>query len=153
MGDYWNVATSAIDIRAYLSEGQMNSVANARQAFLPFGTGSNRDGYCLRSENHESPAGEWTTLELICYGDQSLHLVNGHVVMVLQKSRYLQDGKESAADEGTNPVAERSGRSVLQGHSNQEPAENAGSVRGAFRGPVKKLFKALGERCAYRNAS
>ncbi len=100
MGDYWNVATSAIDIRAYLSEGQMNSVANAGQAFLPFGTGSNRGGFCLRSENHESPASQWTTLELICYGDQSLHLVNGHVVMVLQKSRYLQDGKEVPLTKG-----------------------------------------------------
>jgi hypothetical protein len=93
MGDYWNVATSAIDIRAYQSEGQMNSVASASQPFLPFGTGSNRDGFCMRSENHESPAGEWTTLELVCYGDKSVHLVNGRVVMVLQHSRYLKDGK------------------------------------------------------------
>ncbi len=93
MGDYWNVATSAIDIRAYPSEGQMNSVASATQPFLPFGTGSKRDGFCMRSENYESLAGAWTTLELICYGDKSVHLVNGHVVMVLQGSRYLADGK------------------------------------------------------------
>ncbi len=93
MGDYWNVATSAIDIRAYQSEGKMNSVASASQPFLPFGTGSKRDGFCMRSENYESPAGAWTTLELICYGDKSVHLVNGHVVMVLQGSRYLKDGE------------------------------------------------------------
>jgi hypothetical protein len=100
MGDYWNIANSAIDIRAYLSEGQMNSVANAKQPFLPFGTGSNRDGFCMRSENHESPAGEWTTIELICYGDKSLHVVNGHVVMVLQNSRYVQNGKQVPLTKG-----------------------------------------------------
>jgi hypothetical protein len=93
MGDYWNIANSAIDIRAFLSEGQMNSVAAVTQPFLPFGADSNRDGFCLRSENYESPAGEWTTVELICYQDKSVHVVNGHVVMVLRNSRYMENGK------------------------------------------------------------
>lgn len=93
MGDYWNIANSAIDIRAYLPEGQMNSVASLTQPFLAFGSGTNGEGFCLRSENHESPAGEWTTLELICFEDKSLHIVNGHVVMVLQNSRFNDKGK------------------------------------------------------------
>jgi hypothetical protein len=92
MGDYWNIANSAIDIRAYLSEGEMNSVANAKQPFLSFGSGSD-NGFCLRSENHESPEGEWTTIELITFDGKSLHIVNGHVVMVLKNSRYVKDGK------------------------------------------------------------
>lgn len=100
MGDYWNIANSAIDIRAFLSEGQMNSVAAMNQPFLPFGTGSNRDGFCLRSENCESPKGEWTNVELICYQDKSLHIVNGHVVMVLQNSRYLANGKTTPLTKG-----------------------------------------------------
>jgi hypothetical protein len=100
MGDYWNIATSAIDIRAFLSEDVMNSVANINQPFLPFGTGTNRDGFCMRSENYESPNGEWTTIELICYQDKSLHIVNGHPVMVLQNSRYIKDGKSMALEKG-----------------------------------------------------
>lgn len=92
MGDYWNQATSAIDIRAFLPEGKMNSVANAGQPFLSFGSGA-PEGFCLRSENYESPEGEWTTLDLICYQDKSLHIVNGHVVMVLQHSRYGDNGQ------------------------------------------------------------
>ena len=93
IGDYWNIATSAIDIRAFLSEGVMSSIANANQPFLPFGTGTNREGFCMRSENHESPNGEWTTIELICFEDKSVHIVNGQPVMVLQNSRYIKDGK------------------------------------------------------------
>ncbi|MFD2571420.1 DUF1080 domain-containing protein [Spirosoma soli] len=92
MGDYWNIASSAIDIRAYLPEGRMNSVANAKQAFLPFGS-SHPEGFCLRSDNYEKPSGEWNTIELICYQGKSLHIVNGHVVMVLQNSRYMKDGQ------------------------------------------------------------
>lgn len=100
MGDYWNIANSAIDIRSYPSEGVMSSIASSNQPFLPFGSGTNGDGFCMRSENHESPEGEWTTLELICYGDKSLHIVNGHVVMILQNSRYNDNGKDVPLTKG-----------------------------------------------------
>jgi len=93
VGDYWNIANSAIDVRAFIPEGIMNPVANEDQPFLPIATGTGIDGFCLRSENHESRPGEWTTVELICVGDKSLHIVNGKVVMVLQNSRYVEDGK------------------------------------------------------------
>ncbi len=100
MGDYWNIANSAIDIRSYPSEGVMSSIASANQPFLPFGSGTNGDGFCMRSENHESAEGEWTNLELICYGDKSLHIVNGHVVMILQNSRYNDNGKQVPLTKG-----------------------------------------------------
>lgn len=92
MGDYWSQASSAIDIRAFLPEGNvMNSIASVKQPFLAFGAGSGRGGFCMRSEDRESPNGEWTELELICFGDKSLHIVNGQVVMVLQNSRYMEN--------------------------------------------------------------
>lgn len=87
MGDFWCQATSAIDIRSFPSEGTMNCVADEKQAFESFKRGGN--SYCMRSANHESPKGEWTTLELICFEGKSLHIVNGHVVMVLKNSRYI----------------------------------------------------------------
>lgn len=100
MGDYWSIANSAIDIKAYLSEGKMNSVADAKQAFLPFGSGTGREGFCMRSENLENPEGDWTTLELICFEDESFHIVNGKVVMVLQNSRYHENGKDVPLTKG-----------------------------------------------------
>jgi hypothetical protein len=93
MGDYWNIANSAIDIRAFLPEGTMNCVASPKQPFLPMGNGALYPGFCLRSADYESPDGEWTTLELICFDGKSLHIVNGHVVMILQNSRYFKEGK------------------------------------------------------------
>jgi len=93
MGDYWTQASSAIDVRAFIPEGNMNTVASTRQPFLPLGPGTGNGGFCLRSEDRESPAGEWTDIELICFKDKSLHIVNGQVVMVLQNSRYTKDGK------------------------------------------------------------
>ena len=88
-GDYWNQATSAMDIRAYVPEYIMNPMAHASQDYLPVGEGSPYKNYCLRSNNYEQPHGEWNTLDLICFEDKSLHIVNGEVVMVLKNSRYV----------------------------------------------------------------
>ena len=92
MGDYWNIANACIDIRSYPAEGVMSSIASRGQPFRPYGN-PNPQGFCMRSEDHESPNNDWTTLELICHKGRSLHIVNGHVVMVLQNSRYFEDGK------------------------------------------------------------
>ncbi len=104
-GDYWSIKNSAIDVRAFLPEGSMNTVADAGQPFLPVGSGTGRMGFCLRSANYESPQNDWTTLELISFGDKSIHIVNGKVVMVLKNSRYV-------TDKGTFPLV--SGKIQLQ---------------------------------------
>lgn len=91
-GDYWNIANSAIDIRAYISEGSMNSVADESQDFIPFGTNTENMGFCMRKLNAETPNNGWTEIELICFEGKSLHIVNGKVVMVLQNSRFF-DGQ------------------------------------------------------------
>lgn len=93
MGDYWSIANAAIDIRAYIPEYTMNPIADVSQAFLPMGTGEEIPGFCLRSASYENPKGDWNTLELICFEDKSIHIVNGQVVMVLRNSRYVENGK------------------------------------------------------------
>ena len=42
---------------------------------------------CIRLEDAEKPTGEWNTIELICVGGDSLHIVNGKVVMRLKNAR------------------------------------------------------------------
>jgi hypothetical protein len=93
MGDFWSQTNSAIDIRAFIPEGEMmNSVADQSQPFIPFGDGG-VSGFCMRSANYENASGEWNTIELICFNGKSLHIVNGHAVMILNNSRYVKDGK------------------------------------------------------------
>jgi len=100
-GDYWSQAASAIDIRAYTPEYIMNPMANETQGYLHIGEGGPYKNYCLRSNNYENKHGEWNTLDLICFEDKSLHIVNGEVVMILKKSRYLdKDGQVKALTKG-----------------------------------------------------
>ena len=100
MGDHWGFSNTAIDIRAFIPEGIMNAVAGEGQPFLPVGAGTGLDGFCLRNADYESPEGEWTTLELICFDDKSIRIVNGHVVMVLRNSRYVSDGESTPLTRG-----------------------------------------------------
>ena len=100
IGDYWNQVTTAIDVRAFLPEYIMNPIADETQPFLPVGNGENTKGFVLRKENHELAHGKWNTLELITYNGKSLHIVNGHVVMILQKSRNVINGSATALNKG-----------------------------------------------------
>jgi hypothetical protein len=92
-GDFWSQANSAIDIRAYIPEYIMNPVADKSQPFLSMGSGEAIPGYCMRSANFENFEGEWNTVELICFENKSIHIVNGQVVMILRNSRYVKDGE------------------------------------------------------------
>ena len=100
MGDYWSQATSAMDVRAYTPEYIMNPVGSTDQPFLSVGHKEDVKGLVIRSNNHESEVGEWTEIELISFEGQSLHIVNGHVVMVLKNSRYEKEGKVIPLAEG-----------------------------------------------------
>ncbi len=95
MGDFWNQANSAIDIRAYIPEYIMSPVADPSQDFIGIGEGEDIPSYCMRSANFEKPHGEWNVMELICFENKSIHIVNGQVVMILKDSRYVENGKKT----------------------------------------------------------
>ncbi|PXY44458.1 3-keto-disaccharide hydrolase [Flavobacterium hydrophilum] len=99
-GDYWNIANSAIDIKAYLPEGSMNAVADEDQQFIPFGKNTQNTGFCMRKMRAETPNNGWTEIELVCFEGKSLHIINGKVVMVLQNSRYFDGEKFMPLTEG-----------------------------------------------------
>ncbi len=99
-GDFWSQANSAIDIRAFIPEYIMNPVADKSQAFLAMGKGEAVPGYCMRSANYENPDGEWNSVELICFENKSIHIVNGQVVMILRNSRYVKDGESIPMNKG-----------------------------------------------------
>ncbi len=98
MGDYWQQANGAIDIKAYQREYIMSPVADLRAGWL--GAGEGGEAFVMRSANFESKAGEWTKLELISVGNKSLHIVNGNVVMVLKNPGYVEGGKRIAQEKG-----------------------------------------------------
>ena len=91
MGDYWCIANSSANIRANFSANKDSLKFNPKGEVVV--TGGSKH-FVQASGNYESPQGEWTELELISFGGKSLHIVNGHVVMAVTNSSYIEDGDQ-----------------------------------------------------------
>ncbi|TXG37316.1 3-keto-disaccharide hydrolase [Seonamhaeicola maritimus] len=94
-GDFWSQANSAIDIRAYKPESNLDPLAHESQDYLSITRHGPYGNYCMRSGNYEKAHGEWNTLDLYCFEGKSLHVVNGEVVMILKNSRYIDENGNS----------------------------------------------------------
>jgi len=98
MGDFYALAGTAMDIHAKKKDTTARSrwiydPTAAIHSFASSGTpantssGTSANNVAHLAGNFENPHGEWTTLDLYCFGDKAIHVINGHVVMVLENSR------------------------------------------------------------------
>jgi hypothetical protein len=92
-GDYWACAGATADVNANKSTDS-TYVFNEGGNLVTFSTSSREGRRCIKFPNAEKPSGEWNTIDLYCFGNTSVHIVNGMVNMVLHNSRQTIDGKE-----------------------------------------------------------
>lgn len=94
MGDYYGLAGGVNTIKAEKREDGFH-IYNPEAESVKLGTVIPGDKMyrCVRSENKEKPHGEWNTLELVCFNGKSYHIVNGYVVMILEKAESHKDGE------------------------------------------------------------
>lgn len=97
-GDYWGVAGGIMDIPAKKIDDLY--VYNPEAEKLVFSDLSAVGRRCVKYPDSENPTGEWNTLELYCFGDTAVHMVNNKVVMVLYNSRFLSETGELPLNSG-----------------------------------------------------
>ncbi len=73
--------------------------------FRVFSQVPGKQGRCIKQPDNENPSGEWNTVELVCFGEDCIHIVNGEVVMRLHGPRRI---------DGPNPVPVTAGPIILQ---------------------------------------
>lgn len=78
---------------------------NPKGEFRVFSQVPGKEGRCIKQPDHERPNGEWNTVELVCLGEEAIHIVNGKVVMRLHAPRRI---------DGPKPVPVTSGPIILQ---------------------------------------
>jgi hypothetical protein len=88
-GDYWSQSTSQADAKAVKDSSFKFNNLNGKWTSIGGGTGNG--SFCEAGTKMDKRMGEWNEIELITYGDKSLHIVNGKVVMALKNSRF-KDG-------------------------------------------------------------
>jgi len=84
VGDLYAIG-SAIAVRARALPGTqpMAYQYDPTAEWTFFSQSQGAAGRCIKQPDNEKPTGEWNTVELITFGDDSIHLVNGKVVMRL----------------------------------------------------------------------
>nr|WP_294871041.1 DUF1080 domain-containing protein [uncultured Pedobacter sp.] len=97
-GDYWGVAGGAADIPA-IKEGN-NYIYRPEGKLITFREDSQTGRFCKKGSDAERPSGEWNTVDLYCYGDTSIHVMNGKVMMVLYHNKQIDSGKELSLRKG-----------------------------------------------------
>ena len=70
-----------------------------------FSQAQGASGRCIKQPDNEKPTGEWNTVELVAFGEDSIHIVNGKVVMRLHGPLDIS---------GAVPVPVTSGPIILQ---------------------------------------
>lgn len=100
-GDYWAQGDVLADIPC--KPGAKDPVYAADGSVATFGAPGIR--HCEKGALAESPPDQWTQLELVCYGDQSVQLINGREVLRIVKSQRRTEA---------GPVPLKEGRFMLQ---------------------------------------
>jgi len=92
-GDYWACAGAIADVNVN-KKNDSTYIFNGGGNLVTFSTTSPDGRYCIKFPNAEKPTGEWNTIDLYCFGNTSIHIVNGMVNMILHNSRQTIAGKE-----------------------------------------------------------
>jgi hypothetical protein len=88
VGDLYAVGSS-IFVRSKLRDGTGTPATrpiydyDSTGGWNVFSQVSGMEGRCVKQPDNEKPLGEWNTIELICLAEESIHIVNGKVVMRL----------------------------------------------------------------------
>lgn len=98
-GDYWGVAGGAFKIPA-IKNGNGEWVYDPKQEPVDFSEKSPQGRRCIKSPDAEKPTGKWNLLEVICFGDTAIHVVNGAVVMRLYNSRMVRGNQPGRLAKG-----------------------------------------------------
>jgi len=97
-GDYWGCAGGAFDVPV-IQTGE-NYIYDPSGTMMAFAEHSPAGRHVTKSPDAEKPVGEWNTLEVYCYGDSSIHIVNGVVNMKLFRSRQIDSTGDKPLKKG-----------------------------------------------------
>jgi len=129
-GDYWGVAGGVADIPA-IKKSDSEYVYDPYASRITFKEGGKEGRRCIKGADAEHPTGEWNTLDLYCYGDTSIHVINGRVMMILYRERQTDNGRELPLTKGKIQI-QSEGAEVFYRHIQIETIEKlpAGLVSG-----------------------
>ena len=98
-GDYWGCAGAIMDVPVKKLKDSVY-IFDPLSTMQTFKDKTAITRHAIKSSDAEKPSGEWNTLDLYCFGDTAVHVVNGKVVMVLYHSKHLVKDKMTPLTKG-----------------------------------------------------
>lgn len=98
-GDYWGVAGGCETISA-IRKNDSTFIYDSNSPETIFGEYSKNGRRCIKAGDFENPTEDWNVLDLYCFGNESIHMVNGHIVMRLKNSQQWDNGELSSLNKG-----------------------------------------------------
>jgi hypothetical protein len=91
-GDFWSVDGATVDVQGEQKTrgGEIYYKKGGKTFTVPTKATGAR---IIKDHDYERPSGQWNTLDLYAVGGTSVHVVNGHPVMVLTNARQKVGGK------------------------------------------------------------
>ncbi|ACB73385.1 3-keto-disaccharide hydrolase [Opitutus terrae] len=113
VGDLWAVG-SRIAVRAKPQPGTEPPrwIYDPAGEWKVFSQVPGAEGRCVKQPDNEKPFGEWNTVELICLGEDTVHVVNGKVVMRLHGPQRI-DGPAPAPVTGGPIILQSEGAEIF----------------------------------------
>ena len=99
-GDSYRMGDTYCSIRASKPEGGDRYVYDPEAELVEFGQDRQGGKICSKSVTNEKPVGTWNTLEIMCVGTTSVHIINGVVNMVNEDSHLMVDGQKKPLSKG-----------------------------------------------------
>jgi hypothetical protein len=119
-GDSYRMGDTYCSIRASIPEGGERYVYDPKAELVEFGQDKQGSKICSKNVTNEKPVGEWNTVEVICFGTTSVHIINGVVNMVNEDSHLLADGQKRPLAKG-NIQLQSEGAEVFFRHMEIRP--------------------------------
>ena len=91
VGDAYMMADSYADIQ--VKKADDNQVFSAEGKILPFGNEQEGGKMARKNQDNEKPTGEWNVIDLYCFGQKSVHVINGVKVMECNNTGKIINGK------------------------------------------------------------
>jgi hypothetical protein len=130
-GDYWGVAGGIATIPA-IKKSETEYVYNPEGTLTTFREGSKQGRRCIKGIDAENPSGEWNTVDLYCFGDTSIHAINGRLMMILYHGKQMENGQDLPLTSGKIQIqsegAEVFYRDIKIQSINRLPATGQGSA-------------------------
>ena len=97
-GDFWSVAGVTVDVEGDYIAGSRTLPPiykkGGKKFTIPSSEIQDTGPRIVKAADWEKPHGQWNQLDLLTVGPTSVHVVNGHVVMVLTNPRRTVHGRE-----------------------------------------------------------